>query len=121
MKTLVLDIPDHLDLDKHNAKMLLAEKLYEQGKLTLGQAAQLVGISKRAFIEVIGKYGFSIMSDSIEDLHSDIKNVLESNAESKEQDQGKRLKKMFDQARDKGCFKQIKDPVNWQREVRDEW
>jgi len=55
--------------------MLLAGKLYEQGRITLGQAAELVGLTKRSFIEVIGKYGFSVMSDSIEDLHSDIENA----------------------------------------------
>ena len=55
--------------------MLVAGKLYEQRKLTLGQAAQLVGLTKRAFIEIIGKYGFSIVSDSVDDLHSDIENA----------------------------------------------
>jgi len=75
MKTLTLDIPDSVDLNEHEVKMLLAGNLYEQGKLSLGQAAQLVGLTKRAFIEVLGKYGFSIVSDSVEDLHSDIKNA----------------------------------------------
>ncbi|TVQ15102.1 MAG: UPF0175 family protein [Balneolaceae bacterium] len=75
MKTLTLDIPDSVDLNEHEVKMLLAGKLYEQGKLTLGQAAQLAGLTKRAFIEVVGKYGFTIVSDSVEDLHSDIKNA----------------------------------------------
>jgi len=75
MKTLTLDIPDSVDLNEHEVKMLLAGKLYEQGKLTLGQAAQLAGLTKRAFIEVVGKYGFTIVSDSVEDLYSDIKNA----------------------------------------------
>ncbi len=75
MKTLSFDIPDNIDLDEHSAKMLLAGKLYEQGKLTLGEAAEFVGLTKRAFIEVMGKHGFSIISDSIDDLHSDIENA----------------------------------------------
>lgn len=75
MKTLTLDIPDSVELNEHEVKMLVAGKLYEQGKLTLGQAAQLVGLTKRAFIEVIGKYGFSVVSDSVDDLHSDIENA----------------------------------------------
>jgi len=37
MKTLTLHIPDHLDLDPNEAAMLLATRLYEQGKLSLGQ------------------------------------------------------------------------------------
>lgn len=75
MKTITLDIPESADLSEHDVKMLIAGKLYEQGKLTLGQAAELAGLTKRSFIEIIGKYGFSIVSDSIEDLHSDIKNA----------------------------------------------
>ena len=75
MKTLTVDLPDSLDLTEHDLKMLLAGNLYEQGKLTLGEAAQLAGLTKRAFIEVAGKYGFSVVSNSLDDLHSDIKNA----------------------------------------------
>ncbi len=75
MKTLTLDIPDSVDFNEVEAKILLAGKLYERGKLTLGQAAQLSGLTKKAFIEMIGKYGFSIVSDSLDDLHSDIENA----------------------------------------------
>lgn len=75
MKTLTVDLPDSLDLTEHDLKMLLAGNLYEQGKLTLGEAAQLAGLTKRAFIEVVGKYGFSVAGNSLDDLHSDIKNA----------------------------------------------
>jgi predicted HTH domain antitoxin len=75
MKTLTVDIPDSLDLTEHDLKMLLAGNLYEQGKLTLGEAAQLAGLTKRAFIEIVGKYGFSVASNSLDDLHSDIENA----------------------------------------------
>lgn len=44
-------------------------------KMTLGQASKLAGLSKRAFIEVMGSYGFSVISNSKEDLHSDVKNA----------------------------------------------
>ena len=75
MKKLSFGIPDTVELNEHEAKMILAGKLYEQGRLSLGQAAELVGITKRAFIEVIGKYGFSIVSNSLEDLRSDVENA----------------------------------------------
>jgi hypothetical protein len=35
----------------------------------------MAGVSKRTFIELLGKYGVSIFSDSVDDLHSDIKNA----------------------------------------------
>jgi len=47
MKTIELNIPDTFDLNAREAKMLLASRLYEKGKLTLGQAAELAGLSKR--------------------------------------------------------------------------
>ena len=61
MKTLTVQIPD--TVDEREAKMLLAAKLYEKGSLSLGQAAELVGYSKRTFMELWEpmKYLFSII------------------------------------------------------------
>jgi predicted HTH domain antitoxin len=75
MSKLTIDIPDYVDLDEQSVKMMLAGKLYEQEKLTLGQAAAFAGLTKRTFIETIGQYGFSIISDDLDDLHSDIENA----------------------------------------------
>jgi predicted HTH domain antitoxin len=55
--------------------MIVASKLYEDGRLSSGQAAELTGLSKRAFIEVLGKYNVSIFGDSLDDLKSDIANA----------------------------------------------
>ncbi|MBS3776558.1 MAG: UPF0175 family protein, partial [Bacteroidales bacterium] len=59
----------------YDFSMIIASKLYEDGKLSAGQAAQIAGLSKRAFIEVLGRYGVSVISDSLDDLHSDINNA----------------------------------------------
>jgi predicted HTH domain antitoxin len=75
MKTILLNLPDTVDINDREAKMLLASRLYEKGKLTLGQAAELVGFSKRAFMEIIGDYDVSIFNLSNEDLDNDIKNA----------------------------------------------
>ncbi|PSR52940.1 hypothetical protein AHMF7605_05070 [Adhaeribacter arboris] len=75
MKTLVLNIPDNLDLDDREATMLLATKLYEQGKLTLGQAAELAGYSKRTFMELLSRYNVSIFDYDPSELANDIKNA----------------------------------------------
>ncbi len=75
MKTINLSVPDNLSYDETEWKIILAGELYEREKLTLGQAAQLAGFSKRAFIEIMGKYGFSVFSDSVDDLISDSKNA----------------------------------------------
>lgn len=75
MRTIQLNIPEDVDLKDHDFTMIIATKLYEDGKLSSGQAAQLAGLSKRTFIELLGKYGVSVFSSSISDLHSDIANA----------------------------------------------
>lgn len=75
MRTIQLNIPDNLDLKDYDLSMIVAAKLYEDAKLSAGQAAQMVGLSKRAFIEMLGKYGVSVFSTSISDLHSGITNA----------------------------------------------
>jgi predicted HTH domain antitoxin len=75
MRTIQLNIPDSLDLRDYDFSMIIAAKLYEGAKLSSGQAAQIVGFSKRAFIEMLGKYGVSVFSNPISDLRSDIANA----------------------------------------------
>lgn len=75
MKALRVELPDDLNLTEHDVKMMLAGQLYENKKLTLGKAAGLVGISKRAFIETMGSYGFSLFSESVEDFRNDFLNA----------------------------------------------
>ena len=75
MRTIQINIPDSVEISDNDFIMLVAAKLYEEQKLSSGQAAEMVGLSKRAFIELLGKYGVSIFSKSISDLHSDIKNA----------------------------------------------
>ncbi len=75
MKTLTIEIPDTLDLDSNEAAMLLATRLYESGGLSLGQAAELVGLSKRAFAELLGRYDVSIFNFPASELSNDVKNA----------------------------------------------
>lgn len=75
MKTITIEIPDDPDLEQHELKMILATRLYEKGKLTLGQAADIVGLSKHAFAELLGKYGVNYFNISEDDLLDDIRNA----------------------------------------------
>jgi predicted HTH domain antitoxin len=75
MKTININIPESLDLNENDVSMIVASKLYEEGKLSAGQAAEVAGLSKRAFIELLGKYNVSLFSNSISDLYSDIANA----------------------------------------------
>ena len=75
MKTITLNIPDHLGVDQLQLLMLLASQLYEQGKLSLGQAAALAGLSKTTFIELLGKYDVSVFNFPSQELSKDVLNA----------------------------------------------
>lgn len=71
MITLTVNIPDHLDIDNRELVMLLASRLYEQGKLSLGQASEMAGLTKRTFAELLNNYNVSIFNFPVSDLSSD--------------------------------------------------
>lgn len=71
----MINIPGATDIDDKEAKMSLASKLYERGKLSLGQAAELTGYSKSTFMELLAEYGVALIDYPAEELQQDIKNV----------------------------------------------
>jgi predicted HTH domain antitoxin len=75
MRTLTIQLPDTVDLDDKEARMALASKLYELGKLTLGQAADMVGYSKETFMELLADYGVSFFNHSADELDEDVRNA----------------------------------------------
>ena len=77
MKTITLEIPEDVDLTEHDAAMIIAGKLWMDGYISYGQAAAMVGISKKEFIEQLGKYGYPFTNISSEDLQHDFKVVNE--------------------------------------------
>ena len=68
-----------MDFDNKEALMAIASRLYEKGKLSLGQAADLVGLSKRAFMEILGTYGVSVFNYPSSDLDRDVENAKSHN------------------------------------------
>lgn len=75
MKVVTLNMPDNLEMDNNEVAMLVATHLYEQGKLSLGQAAEMAGLTKRTFAELLGKNNVSIFNYSALDLSSDVTNA----------------------------------------------
>jgi predicted HTH domain antitoxin len=75
MKTIHLEIPDTLELDVREAAMILATSLYERGKVTLGQAAELAGLDKRTFCQILGNYEVSVFNYPSSDLAIDVRNA----------------------------------------------
>lgn len=75
MRTLTLDIPEELNLNDKYLLMILAGKLYEDGKLTSGQAAKLAGLTKKTFLELLGNFGYSVFNYPVTDLEKDLLNA----------------------------------------------
>lgn len=57
------------------ARLLLAVKLYEIGKLSTGLAAQVAGMPRSAFIYVLGQYGLSPFGVTPDELAEDFEHA----------------------------------------------
>ncbi|MCA1752236.1 MAG: UPF0175 family protein [Cryomorphaceae bacterium] len=75
MRTVQFNIPDSVDINDAELSMIVASTLYEKGKLSLGQAAEMAGLTKRTFAELLGKYGVSIFNYPPSDLSKDVENA----------------------------------------------
>jgi predicted HTH domain antitoxin len=75
MATLTIEIPETVDIDKKRISMIVASKLYEQGRLSLGQASDVAGLTKRAFVELLADYGVSVFNFPVSDLSKEMINA----------------------------------------------
>ncbi len=71
-----MQIPDSLGEYQHDNVRFIAAKFYESGRLSLGQAAEMAGLSTRTFAELLSDYDVSLINYSVDDL----KNELSRNA-----------------------------------------
>ncbi|MGI2906592.1 UPF0175 family protein [Tolypothrix sp. VBCCA 56010] len=70
MNQLTVELPSNISIEE--ARLLLSVKLFETGKLSLGQAAKLAGFSKKTFIELLGKMGVPVIDYPAEELEREI-------------------------------------------------
>lgn len=75
MSLITLQVPDNVHATEFEVRMIVAARLFDEGRLSSGQAAEIVGISKRTFLEMVGQYGVSIFGYKFEELEEDLKNV----------------------------------------------
>jgi predicted HTH domain antitoxin len=57
------------------ARMLLALKLYETGKLSTGLAARLADVPRITFMFLLGQHGLSPFGETSEELEEDLANA----------------------------------------------
>ena len=70
-----LNIPDNVEINSNELTVIVATRLYEIGKLSLGQASEMIGCSKSSFIELLGKYNISVCNYPASELESDVRNA----------------------------------------------
>lgn len=75
MKVFTLNIPESFELDSREIALHLATSLYEKGRLSLGQAAELAGLTKRTFAEIMGNYNVSLFNFPPSELSNDVANA----------------------------------------------
>lgn len=75
MTTFTIQLPDSVEVDKPEVLRMLAARLYERGTLSLGQAADLAGMAKWDFAEILGDYDVSIFNYPASELAEDVKNA----------------------------------------------
>ncbi len=68
-----LELPDSfVSVDPRYLKEALITMLYHLGKLSERQARETLGMTRRAFEEMLPRFGFSILGDSRENLEIEL-------------------------------------------------
>lgn len=70
-----IDLPSDLAATEFDLKMMFASKLFDEGLITSGQGSKIVGVTRRTFIELLGKYGVSAFQTDEDELLEDIANA----------------------------------------------
>jgi len=55
-----------------DARFLLGAKLFELGRLSSGQAAQIAGLNRADFLLALGNIGVSMLQTDVEDLRDEL-------------------------------------------------
>ena len=75
MTTMTLNVPDALEKEHEETVRFLAAKLYEVGKLSLGEAAEMCGVDKIDFPAVLAGFNVNYIQYTYEDVMADLARV----------------------------------------------
>ena len=83
MSTITIECPDDVlqamqetpERFAREARMLLAAKLYEIGRLTSGQAARFAGMGRVSFLDALKPYQVSVINLPREELERDFQSA----------------------------------------------
>ena len=72
MNAMAVNMNLPVSVSEEDMRTLLAVKLFEVGKVSLGQAAKIANFSKKAFIDVLGHYSVPVCNYEAEELQQEI-------------------------------------------------
>ncbi len=83
MKTIQIVLPDEILISmketpegfSREIRMAAAAKLYEIGKLSSGRAAELAGVSRVSFLQLLARYNVPIFNPTAGELEQDLRNA----------------------------------------------
>ena len=73
MTTMTINVPDALEREHDETVRLIAAKLYEAGKLSLGQAAEMCGVEKWDFPAILLEFNIPYFQYTGDDLLNEFK------------------------------------------------
>ncbi|WP_293786357.1 UPF0175 family protein [uncultured Pedobacter sp.] len=75
MTTITLQVPDSLGKHEHDTVRFIAAKLYESGKLSLGEAAAMADLPKRTFSDLLSNYDVSLINYPVSEMLNDAEKI----------------------------------------------
>ncbi|MCI5130559.1 MAG: UPF0175 family protein [Candidatus Electrothrix sp. EH2] len=72
MNAMAVNMNLPVSISDEDVRILLAVKLFEVGKVSLGQAAKIPDFSKKTFIDVLGHYQVPVCNYDAEELQQEI-------------------------------------------------
>ncbi|MBM4396158.1 MAG: UPF0175 family protein [Deltaproteobacteria bacterium] len=73
MRSAVVRLP--ADVTDDDAQLLLAVRLFEEGRASLGMAAKVAGFSTRAFMELLARKGVPVVNYPASEMSEDLGNA----------------------------------------------
>jgi predicted HTH domain antitoxin len=73
MRNAIVQLPP--DVTDDDARLLLAVRLFQEGRVSLGIAAQVAGFSLRAFLEVLALKGIPSVAYPASEVAEDLANA----------------------------------------------